>query len=358
MVARSYASAEQYRFGYGKQEKDNDIIEGLYTAEYWQYDSRLGRRWNIDPMSDKYPWQSPYSAFNNSPIIYTDRIGLYGTQGEAEDNRQKAKEAGLNVGDVTQSEGGDWVFTASRSFKNGDNFVFESITFSKATNFTEYKQVNPNAEGDSDASGDPSEDVNLNAARDLSPISTYNNALRLRYINKAKSLFPLYDNSFPGNPSNQLGLDSRAILKTQTRNWSIGGAGKMLDLIEPIEAKPLINPSTGNVTRFYSTRSSINWLSRGATTAGAVGVGLTAIRIATADDKLREATLISGGMTASLIAMSISAPYAAGAGVAVSPFITPLGGIIVGGVVQLGVGTAAAIGGEWATGKILFYFGQ
>src|SRR5690554_4425411 len=69
-----------YRYGFGGQEKDNEIYGtgNSYTAEFWQYDPRLGRRWNIDPMSFKYPWQSPYVAFNNNPIFYNDPLGLEG----------------------------------------------------------------------------------------------------------------------------------------------------------------------------------------------------------------------------------------------------------------------------------------
>jgi len=61
MVARSYASAEQYRYGYNGQEKDDDILAGLLGAEYWEYDSRLGRRWNIDPKSN--PAINDYAFF-------------------------------------------------------------------------------------------------------------------------------------------------------------------------------------------------------------------------------------------------------------------------------------------------------
>jgi len=82
MVARNYASAEQYRYGYGEQEKDIEIGEGIYTAEYWEYDARLGRRWNVDPMYSKYPWQSPYACFNNNPMIFNDPSGLEGEKPE------------------------------------------------------------------------------------------------------------------------------------------------------------------------------------------------------------------------------------------------------------------------------------
>jgi len=74
-----------YRYaGAGGQELDNEILGtgNSYTAEYWQYDSRLGRRWNIDPMSNKYAWQSPYVVFNNNPIFFIDPFGLEGTEPE------------------------------------------------------------------------------------------------------------------------------------------------------------------------------------------------------------------------------------------------------------------------------------
>ncbi len=54
-----------YKFNAGS-EKDDEIFIGAYTAEYWEYDSRLGRRWNVDLLT--YEWQSSYTAFNNNPI--------------------------------------------------------------------------------------------------------------------------------------------------------------------------------------------------------------------------------------------------------------------------------------------------
>ena len=44
------------------------------TAEFWEYDSRLGRRFNTDPVV--YPWQSTYACFNNNPIYFIDPSGL------------------------------------------------------------------------------------------------------------------------------------------------------------------------------------------------------------------------------------------------------------------------------------------
>jgi hypothetical protein len=58
------------------QEKDNEVnnTSGTsYTAEYWQYDSRLGRRWNVDPVVKE--WESPYATFGNCPIVIADPNG-------------------------------------------------------------------------------------------------------------------------------------------------------------------------------------------------------------------------------------------------------------------------------------------
>jgi hypothetical protein len=71
----SSVSKGEYRYGMNTQEKDNEIYgEGnSYTAEYWQYDARLGRRWNVDPRS--VPSFSPYSCFANNPIWFSDVAG-------------------------------------------------------------------------------------------------------------------------------------------------------------------------------------------------------------------------------------------------------------------------------------------
>gem|GEM_PF-4005236 len=63
------------RVGFNGQEKDNEISGNgnNYTAEFWQYDSRLGRRWNVDPILK--PWESLYATFGNSPILFSDPNG-------------------------------------------------------------------------------------------------------------------------------------------------------------------------------------------------------------------------------------------------------------------------------------------
>ena len=76
MPGRSYIGPSGYRYGFGTQEKDDEIYGAgnSYTAEYWEYDPRLGRRWNIDPIIK--PWESPYTTFSNNPILFNDPSGL------------------------------------------------------------------------------------------------------------------------------------------------------------------------------------------------------------------------------------------------------------------------------------------
>ena len=68
--------ASNYRYSHNGQEKESELFAGANSAEYWMYDSRLGRRWELDPLA--YPWQSPYVVFNNGPIEFSDPLGLEG----------------------------------------------------------------------------------------------------------------------------------------------------------------------------------------------------------------------------------------------------------------------------------------
>ncbi len=66
---------DKYRFGFNGQEKDNEIagIGNHNTALFWQYDTRTGRRWNLDPVDQVSI--SNYATFANNPIIMTDFLG-------------------------------------------------------------------------------------------------------------------------------------------------------------------------------------------------------------------------------------------------------------------------------------------
>jgi RHS repeat-associated protein len=64
-----------YRYGFQGQEKDDEIsgVGNSNTAQFWQYDTRLGRRWNVDPIV-KY-FESSYASYGNNPILNIDPNG-------------------------------------------------------------------------------------------------------------------------------------------------------------------------------------------------------------------------------------------------------------------------------------------
>jgi RHS repeat-associated protein len=78
MPGRNWTSSVGgYRYSHNGHEKENEIFEGAQSAEYWMYDSRIGRRWERDPIVK--PWESPYATFGNNPIKYNDVKGLTAT---------------------------------------------------------------------------------------------------------------------------------------------------------------------------------------------------------------------------------------------------------------------------------------
>ena len=64
---------EDSKYGMNGQEKEREITSGTYSAEFWMYESRLARRWNLDPKPNISI--SGYAAFVNSPISFSDPYG-------------------------------------------------------------------------------------------------------------------------------------------------------------------------------------------------------------------------------------------------------------------------------------------
>jgi hypothetical protein len=74
MPQRSFASGG-YRFGFNGQEKIDEISgNGNHnTAMFWEYDTRVIHRWNMDPKNHE-SW-SPFSIMQGNPIFYKDILG-------------------------------------------------------------------------------------------------------------------------------------------------------------------------------------------------------------------------------------------------------------------------------------------
>jgi hypothetical protein len=74
MAGRVFSISSEYRFGFNTQEHTNELNgESHYTAKYWEYDSRLARRWNLDPKPQINV--SDYACMANSPLYLTDWLG-------------------------------------------------------------------------------------------------------------------------------------------------------------------------------------------------------------------------------------------------------------------------------------------
>ena len=78
----------EYRFGFGGQEKDDEITGqtgSVYTAMFWEYDARIGRRWNLDPLIKD--WESPYACYRNNPLYFIDPSGADGVETIDKENK-------------------------------------------------------------------------------------------------------------------------------------------------------------------------------------------------------------------------------------------------------------------------------
>jgi YD repeat-containing protein len=64
-----------YRYGFNGQEHSEELDGDDYTATFWEYDARTGRRWNVDPKIEDAPGFSPYSCLADNPIIHNDPDG-------------------------------------------------------------------------------------------------------------------------------------------------------------------------------------------------------------------------------------------------------------------------------------------
>ncbi|MBK6729696.1 MAG: hypothetical protein IPG60_01620 [Bacteroidetes bacterium] len=128
---RNWSAGSEYRFGFGGQEKDDEVYGNgnLNTALFWEYDTRLGRRWNVDPVVN--PYKSPYATFENNPIYFTD---IHGDTEDGPGGRKAEKRAEKKIDHLNNKGYNAWIadqddndnridiaFTGAN--KNGEYFV-------------------------------------------------------------------------------------------------------------------------------------------------------------------------------------------------------------------------------------------
>jgi RHS repeat-associated protein len=64
----------RYRFGFNDKENDNEWVKQDYGARI--YDQRVGRFLSVDPLTNQYPWYTPYQFAGNKPLQFVDLDGL------------------------------------------------------------------------------------------------------------------------------------------------------------------------------------------------------------------------------------------------------------------------------------------
>jgi RHS repeat-associated protein len=81
-----------YRYGFNGMEQDAETKgERLsYTTEFRQYDPRVGRWLSPDPIVK--PWESPYAAFANNPVLFVDPSGLTPSTGGDDPPKEEPKQ--------------------------------------------------------------------------------------------------------------------------------------------------------------------------------------------------------------------------------------------------------------------------
>jgi len=91
MPGRTYSIGNGYRYSINGQEKTPEIAPNTTTAEFWQYDARIVRRWNIDPKPNISI--SPYNCFAGNPIFLADVRGDTVDVSHLRANNSKANDA-------------------------------------------------------------------------------------------------------------------------------------------------------------------------------------------------------------------------------------------------------------------------
>ena len=112
-----------YRYGFNGQEREPSINDGIFSAEYWFYDGRLGRRWNVDPVDQIS--MSNYSVLGNCPIWFNDVKGDNYVLIDKDGNELKNIESKKYTQDqyfymTDQKQKNNWIWKSCYQEENGD----------------------------------------------------------------------------------------------------------------------------------------------------------------------------------------------------------------------------------------------
>ncbi len=115
-----HTNENKYRYGYNGMELDNEAKGNgnSYTTEFRQYDPRLGRWLSLDPLMMQFPEMSPYCAFDNNPVFFTDPLGLAAEEGKDGDPMKTAEKNATDKG---------WTKSEARQYKRHNHLKGDLI---------------------------------------------------------------------------------------------------------------------------------------------------------------------------------------------------------------------------------------
>lgn len=181
-------TADAYRYGMNGQEKEKEIFGGANSAEHWMYDSRIGRRWELDPLH--YDDQSPYSTYNDNPIRYSDQSGLKGDDVIATDTKtgKTTYHKDANGKDLIQHVEGTW---------NEDHTGFKATKTTKIEYATNKSAVTVNIDNSTRAGENPFSFNNKNYKPNSYQQGVYNSMNQMQKITAVSLSAPFVMQAFP-----------------------------------------------------------------------------------------------------------------------------------------------------------------
>lgn len=134
MPGRKYqaGSTSNYRYSINGQEKESELNENITTALYWEYDSRIVRRWNTDPIPNSS--NSPYLCFEANPVFLSDIKG-----DKVSDWVRTQDGKTINDSRVTNDETAAKYYEGGKYLAPGSSFTTssgENIVLGKSGNFS------------------------------------------------------------------------------------------------------------------------------------------------------------------------------------------------------------------------------
>lgn len=113
-------STKVYKYGFNGKENDNEVKGDGNQQDYGMrvYDPRLAKFLSVDPLSNKYPYLTPYQFAGNSPIKFVDLDGL--EPANPDQNEYKGKTWAIDK--VYQKTGGDEKYSEKHDLNLG-NYV-------------------------------------------------------------------------------------------------------------------------------------------------------------------------------------------------------------------------------------------